>query len=86
MDTGQAGNFDLLVTVEAPEDLRLDRAVARGGLTRAEAAARMAAQVSSEERREAAGVVIENGGSLEELKRSTAELAGEIRRLAGSRT
>jgi len=64
---GGRGRYDAVVTVEAPERLRLDRAVERG-LDRNQAEARMAAQATSEQRRAAADFVIENTGSLAELR------------------
>lgn len=64
---GGRGRYDAVVTVEAPEQLRLDRAVERG-LDRAQAAARMAAQATGEERRAVADFVIENTGALAQLR------------------
>lgn len=66
-ETGGRGRYDAVVTVEAPAELRLDRAVKRG-LDRDQAAARMAAQARSADRRAAADFVIENNGSLAELR------------------
>ncbi|MXX76583.1 MAG: dephospho-CoA kinase [Holophagales bacterium] len=64
---GGRGRYDAVVTVEAPEQLRLDRAVERG-LGRDQAEARMAAQATSGQRRAAADFVIENTGGLAELR------------------
>lgn len=64
---GGRGRYDAVVTVEAPEQLRLDRAVERG-LDRDQAEARMAAQATSEQRRAVADFVIENTGGLAELR------------------
>lgn len=64
---GGRGRYDAVVTVEAPERLRLDRAVERG-LDRDQAEARMAAQATSEQRRAAADFVIENTGGLAQLR------------------
>ncbi len=66
-ETGGRGRYDAVVTVEAPSQLRLDRAVERG-LDRDQAQARMDAQARSRDRRAAADFVIENDGSLEELR------------------
>ncbi len=65
---GGRGRYDAVVTVEAPEQLRLDRAVERG-LDRDQAEARLAAQATGEQRRAVADFVIENTGSLAELRR-----------------
>lgn len=80
VEAGFAADFDLLVTVEAPEGLRLERAVARG-LEPDQARARLAAQASGESRRAAADVVIENSGSIGDLERRSDDLARRI--LAG---
>jgi len=80
-ESGLTGDFDVVVTVEAPEDVRLARAVERG-LSAAEAGARMAAQGSSDLRRAVADIVVENDGSLEQLRRRTTELLKELRRHA----
>lgn len=66
-ETGGRGRYDAVVTVEAPAALRLDRAVLRG-LDRDQAAARMAAQARSADRRAAADFTIENTGSLDALR------------------
>lgn len=66
-ETGGRGRYEAVVTVEAPAELRLDRAVARG-LDRDQAAARMEAQARSRDRRAAADFTIENDGGLEELR------------------
>jgi len=68
---GGRGRYDAVVTVEASEQLRLDRAVERG-LDRGQAEARLAAQATSEQRRAAADFVIENEGGLDR-PRSQAE-------------
>ncbi|WP_138442850.1 dephospho-CoA kinase [Sinomonas susongensis] len=68
VETGQAANFDAVVVVDAPDDLRIRRLGERNGLTEEQSRARMAAQASREERLEAADYVIENSGSLRELR------------------
>ena len=67
-----------MVTVEAPEQLRLDRAVERG-LDRDQAKARMAAQATSEQRRAAADFVIENTGGLAELRSQVGAVHSALR-------
>ena len=80
-ETGGRGRYDAVVTVEAPADLRLDRAVARG-LDRDQAAARMEAQARSEDRRAAADFVIENVGNLEELRAQVEAVYSDLKRRA----
>ncbi|WP_413250775.1 dephospho-CoA kinase [Sinomonas flava] len=68
VETGQAGNFDLVVVVDAPDDVRVARLAARNGMPEAEARARMAAQATRAERLAAADHVLENTGTVEELR------------------
>jgi len=66
VENGLAPQYDLVVVVEAPEQLRRDRLAARG-LPPTDAAARIAAQATDEQRRAVADVVIVNDGTLAEL-------------------
>ena len=68
VETGQAGNFDVVVVVDAPDEVRIRRLEERNGLNEEHARARMAAQASREERLAAADHVVENAGTLEELR------------------
>jgi dephospho-CoA kinase len=67
-ETGQAGAFDLVVVVEAPAELRVQRLVRDRGMPAEQARARMAAQATDEQRRAIADVVIVNDGTLEDLR------------------
>jgi dephospho-CoA kinase len=81
IEAGYKPGFDLVVSVEAPCEVRLERAVARG--MKAETArSRLLAQGDGEKRREAAHRIIDNSGGLEHLQRQTDELIGELKRLA----
>lgn len=66
VEVGAEGGYDLVLVVEAPRELRLTRLEGRG-LPRDEALARMASQASDERRRAVADVLIDNGGSLDDL-------------------
>ena len=59
-------SYTRVVTVEAPLEVRVERAVARGS-TRDDVAARMRAQASDEQRRAIADVTITNDGDLGHL-------------------
>lgn len=85
VEAGYAPGFDLIVTVEAPCELRFERAVARG-MDRESAQARLLAQGDGEERREAAHRIIDNSGDEEHLRRQVDELVEELKRLAAGRT
>ena len=65
-ETGAKDKFDLIITVEAPAELRESRLLSRG-LLATEITARMKAQASDKERREIADIVIENTGDTGQL-------------------
>jgi dephospho-CoA kinase len=67
-ETGQAGSFDAVVVVDVPVETQVERLVAGRGMSRAEAESRVAAQASREERLAVASYVIDNSGTLEELR------------------
>jgi dephospho-CoA kinase len=69
--------YHVVVVVEAPAEVRLERLVARG-LRREDAAARMGAQASDEERRALADHVLDNGGGVDELARAVEALVPAI--------
>jgi dephospho-CoA kinase len=77
-----AGGYDLVVVVDVPPRLQLERLVRQRGMTRDQARARIAAQASRAQRLAIAGIVIDNSGSLAELDRLTGELWTELRRRA----
>lgn len=81
VEAGFAADFDLVVTVEAPAELRLERAATRG-LTRDEALRRLTAQGDGAERRQAASWTLRNAGSLGELRAEVDRLVEHLRRLA----
>lgn len=68
VETGQAASFDLVVVVDADPSVQLERLVARSGLSREEAQARIAAQASRGDRLAVADVVIDNSGSPDALR------------------
>ncbi len=62
-----AGEFDVVVLVDAPRDLRLERLVHERGLREPEAMAMIAAQMPAELKRARANYVVENAGTREAL-------------------
>ena len=62
VERGRAHHFDAFWTVDAPEDLRMGRLMARDGMTRDAALARLRAQASAPERALHADLVILNDG------------------------
>lgn len=67
VETGQGSNFHLVVVVDAPEDLRVERMVELRQMSREDALARMATQASRAERNAAADIVLDNSGTREQL-------------------
>jgi dephospho-CoA kinase len=65
---------DRVLVVDCPEELQIERVIARSGLTRAEAEATMAAQASRVERLRHADDVIANDGSPEDLQPQVKQL------------
>lgn len=78
VETGQAGAFDVVVVVDAPDDVRLARLLARNGMDEAEARSRMSAQATREQRLAAADHVVANTGSLPELRAAVDRLWDEV--------
>jgi dephospho-CoA kinase len=81
-ENGLAGAYDVVVVVDVPPRLQVERLVRYRGMTREQARARMAAQASREQRLAIAGIVIDNSGSLAELDRQVGDLWAELRRRA----
>jgi dephospho-CoA kinase len=68
VETGQGAAFHLVVVVDAPDAVRVQRMVQHRHMTEADARARMASQATREDRLAAADAVLENSGSKEELR------------------
>jgi dephospho-CoA kinase len=66
--------FDATVLVYAPRAVQIERTVARDGCSRADAEARIAAQMPIDEKRALADHVIENGGPRAETERQVRAL------------
>jgi dephospho-CoA kinase len=77
-ETAQAKVFDLVVVVDVEPEVALDRLVQSRGMTREDAAARMAAQATREQRLALADVVLDNSGDLPQLEEQVAELWREL--------
>jgi dephospho-CoA kinase len=68
-ETGRAEAYDRVLVVDCPEGEQIARLMARDGASREQAERILAAQVSREERLNAAHDVIENTGTLADLER-----------------
>lgn len=67
VETGLAGGFDAVVVVDMPEELQIERLMARSGLTEERARARVDAQARRRERLAVAHWVIDNSGARAQL-------------------
>ena len=75
------GGFDAVVVVDAPPDVQVERMLRDRGWTEAEARARISAQASPEDRRAIATYVVENTGTLEDLRREVETIYARLRDL-----
>ncbi|HET8560875.1 MAG TPA: dephospho-CoA kinase [Marmoricola sp.] len=77
-ESGRAHTFDAVLVVDAPEELQVERMVRERGWTEEEARARIAAQASREDRLALATYVLDNTGTLEDLRDRVAEVFEEL--------
>ena len=78
-ESDQARNrgYPVVIEVESPIEVRLDRLEQRG-ITREDALRRISAQASDEERRELATILIDNSGDLSALTERVGQVATEL--------
>ncbi|MCC5575523.1 dephospho-CoA kinase [Microtetraspora sp. AC03309] len=74
-----ASMYDVVVVVDASDEIRLDRLTRCRGMSERDARARIAAQAAREDRLKIADVVIGNEGPLEDLDARVAELWEDLR-------
>ena len=77
-ETGQAASFDAVVVVDVPVETQVERMVGLRAMTREEAESRIAAQATREDRLAIATYVVENTGTLEQLRTRVAEVYAEL--------
>ena len=75
--------FDLVVLVDAPTSVRLDRLMRRG-LTKEEADRLIASQLPSDQKRALSDIVIDNDGSLDDLRGAARRAWSAIEKAAES--
>ncbi|MCZ4500540.1 MAG: coaE, partial [Marmoricola sp.] len=83
-ESGRADTFDSVLVVHAPSELQIERMVRDRCWTEEEARSRMAAQAAAEERLAIATHVIDNTGTLEDLRRRVTEVFEELVGRGGS--
>jgi dephospho-CoA kinase len=77
-ESGRAGSFDAVIVVDVAPETQLHRMVEDRGSSRAEGESRMAAQSSREDRLAIATYVVDNSGSLEELRARVEEVYSKL--------
>jgi dephospho-CoA kinase len=77
-ETGQATGFDAVIVVDVPTEVQVARMLELRGMTREDAEARVAAQASREKRLAIATHVVDNTGTLEDLRRRVTEVYREL--------
>lgn len=78
-ESGRADTFDAVIVVDTSAEEQIARMVRDRGWSVEEAQARMASQASREERLAIASHVIENSGTLEDLRERVTEVFEELR-------
>ncbi len=77
-ESGRADTFDAVVVVDVPDAIRIERLIRDRGWTRADAESRIGAQASREDRLAVATHVIDNSGTLHELRERVTEVYKEL--------
>lgn len=78
-ETGAASVYDVVVVVDAPEEVRIHRLSEGRNIPADEARRRIQAQIPVAEKRAQADYIIENGGTPEDLRRAVEELLQKVR-------
>ena len=73
-ESGRAAEFDAVVVVDVPEEVQMQRMLEDRGWTESDARSRIASQATREDRMAIATHVIENVGTLEQLRDRVAEV------------
>ncbi|MCC7440794.1 MAG: dephospho-CoA kinase [Bdellovibrionales bacterium] len=78
VETGRYRDFDGLIVLQAPRELRAQRLMSRDGIAREQADAMIRAQASDEERQSAATAILPNSGDPAALEREVDALVSRI--------
>jgi dephospho-CoA kinase len=74
---GRGSEFDLVIVIDVPPEIQVERLAARG-MPEEQARARMAAQATREQRLAVADIVIDNSGTLADLDRRITEVWADL--------
>lgn len=82
-ETGAEGEFDVTVLVDAPAGVRRERIVRDRGLSAEEADRIMSAQMDPDRKRRAADIVVDNTGTLDDLRVESERVLADLFARAG---
>lgn len=82
-EAGVEGRFKKILAVWCRPEQQMERLMAKAGISHAEAEARIAAQMSAEEKRRRADFVIDSSGTLESTRAQVAVIYPQLEKLAG---
>jgi dephospho-CoA kinase len=85
VESGMTDACDVVVVVAAPVEEQLRRVGAQREMSESDTRARMAAQASDEERAAAADVILDNGGTIQELEAQVDRLWRDLERTSRER-
>lgn len=80
IESGSYKDCDLIISVIADQEIRINRTIERDGLTREQVEARMKNQLSDEERKEYSDYIIDNSQDLMHLQKQVKNLAAIIKK------
>jgi dephospho-CoA kinase len=81
IESGGYKRFDKLIVVFCDRETQIERLMKRNGITREDAERRIAAQMSSDEKRSYADYEIDTSGTFEDTRSRVIEVYGELRKL-----
>ena len=84
IESGGYKRFDKLIVVHCDRETQINRLMSRNNITREDAEQRVAAQMSSDEKRKYADYEIDTSGSYEDTRRRTIEVYEKLKALQSS--
>ena len=84
-ESGQAGRFDKIMVVSAPDDVQRKRALSRPGMTPEKLEFILSRQIPDYEKRRRADYVIDTSKGLDDARRQVEEIIRDINSSQGQR-
>ncbi len=82
IESGGYKRFDKIIVVWCAADIQLSRLMSRDDLSREEAAKRIAAQMSQEDKKKFADYLIDTSNGFEDTRRQTTEIVTKLQKIA----